>query len=118
MAVYKLPETDFSITTNWEKEDFFKIAKEQEYISISGPHSKGYVDARVKIITHVEDGKNSNMYHGRIFMPHSHSFAAEYRVYKYDFATKQGHVFERGKVYEEIFTVLEPLTESNPDQKK
>ena len=118
MAVYKLPEKSFKITNSFEREAFLKLAENQEHISIKGPHTNGHVDARVKIVTCIEDGKDKNVYHGRLFMSHSQSFAAEYRVYTYNFDTKEGEVLKRGVVHEKIFTVLEPLTEENQDMLK
>ncbi len=104
---YKLPEVSFPIDNKIKKEDFTAVVGKNEYLYIRGLRDgEGLTEAKVRIITFIEDAKDKDLYRGRLFMPHSFNFGPdEYRVYEYNFKEEQGKVFERGKVYEDIFEV-------------
>ena len=105
---YKLPEKSFPIDNNLTKEHIKIIVNTDTTIYIRGLRpGGGLTEARVRIITFIQDEKDKDLYHGRLFMGKSCNFGPdEYRVYKYNFREQKGEVFERGKVYEEIFVVL------------
>lgn len=104
---YKLPEKKFPIDNKFKKEDFTAIVGKDEYLYIRGLRPEGALtEASVRIITFIEDAKDKDLYHGKLFMPKSCNFGPdEYRVFTYNFREEKGEVLERGIIYEKIFEI-------------
>ncbi len=109
---YKLPGESFPIDNSLTEEHIKIIVNTDTTIYIRGlREGGGLTEAKVRIITFIQDGKDKDLYHGRLFMGKSCNFGPdEYRVYKYNFREQKGEVLERGVVYEQIFEVIPEST--------